>query len=171
MVCSVNSPLCITCFWKFVTLGTWWRQFSAARTSEELAFWHLLLPEIQVWLLRMTPKHTPSPEVLLQTLISKCNSGILCMDLPRISQYALGLFKAQQVQLLDKSTGDIQRQLSVLNPRSKSYYGLSLLMGSDCSKSSHSFFLLPKTSWLCFPHEFLFSFPCLIFTASASVLS
>lgn len=48
-------------FWKFVTLGAWWRQmsgFSAARTSQELHFWCFLLPEMEVWLLRITPKHT-----------------------------------------------------------------------------------------------------------------
>lgn len=38
--------------------------------------------------------HTPAPETLLKEGICKCSSGILCMDLPRISEYLLVLFKA-----------------------------------------------------------------------------
>lgn len=108
-------------------------------------------PGVQVWLLGIPPKHTPSPETLLKKWVCKFSSGILFIDLPIISECILIFFKAYLNTIL-RSTEGSQRQLSILSLRSRRHYVwfVSFLVdpvyeGSDCYNSTFSpFFSFPK---------------------------
>lgn len=108
-------------------------------------------PGVQVWLLGIPPKHTPSPETLLKKWDCKFSSGILFIDLPIISECILIFFKALGNTIL-RSTEGSQRQLSILSLRSRRHYVwfVSFLVdpvyeGSVCYNSAFSpFFSFPK---------------------------